>query len=78
MISKLLFGELICCAVVLILVGIWILGNVDGVNHEYMVVVVIISLVAGLVVGLLVGLVGAFASSCPYGRFRYVEVIHNE
>jgi uncharacterized integral membrane protein len=78
MISKLLFGGLICCAVVLILVGIWILGNVDGVNHEYIVEVVIIPLVVGLIVGLLVGLVGAFASSYPYGRFRYVEVIHNE
>jgi Na+/H+ antiporter NhaA len=79
MMGKLLIGGLICCAVALIVAGIWIWGNVGvSMNHEYMVVVLILSLVVGLIIGLMVGLVGVFATSFSYGGVRFVEVINNE
>jgi len=79
MIGRLLIGGLICCAVVLIIVGVWILGSVGvSMKYEGMVVALILSLVVGLVVGLIVGLVGVFGVSFSYGGFKFVKVINNE
>jgi len=71
MIGRLLIGGLICCAVVLIIVGVWILGSV-GVSMKYE------GMVVALILSLVVGLVGVFGVSFSYGGFKFVKVINNE